>query len=266
MIAKLRLLTLSATLLAGTAAAHAALLVYPSGGNVIFSGADYEYYDDQVRPGTESFSGAFFGFPFLGLTPSIDTNGNINFSNNTSPGGTLGESDRSRIAPFWTNLVVTPDASIVETLGSTFYAVTWLNMSDFDVFARTSTFQAVFFFDESTLGGHTFQANDIVFAYGPISELSETTTVSVGLEFYYENIENPEAGPITNTAFFEMGVIDSADELPTAPGEYILFRPDAFGGYDVSVTSAVPEPSAYAALAGAFALSGALLRRRRRTT
>lgn len=237
-------------LLAAAPTAGAALLVNPSGGNVLFD--DSVARDDESISGTVPFSGEFFGETFTNLTATVSINGHFNFSGDSAAGGTLGTSLIDRVAPLWMDLSIAQNSggSVVESAGSTYYAISWLNVGGKGLGATPSSFQAVFFFEETTMGGLTFQANDIVFAYDFVGSLVDGQTASVGLEH-----------TDGSSALFTDGQIESSTELPFAPGEYILFTPN---GYNGSVTTtAVPEPSSYAALAGFFVLAGTLLRRRR---
>lgn len=240
-------------LLAAAANSGAALLVNPSGGVVLFD--DSTSRDDESTVGTVAFSGEFFGAEFTNLTATVSINGHFNFSGDSSAGGTLGDSLIDRVAPLWMDLTLAQNSggSVVESSTSTYYAISWLNVGGKRLGATPSSFQAVFFTNETTLGGHTFQANDIVFAYDFVGGLVDGQTASVGLEH-----------TDGSTALFTDGEITSSTELPFAPGEYILFTPN--GGYNGSVTTttAVPEPSTYASLAGVIVLGATLLRRRGR--
>jgi hypothetical protein len=166
-------------LLVAATTAGAALLVNPSEGVVLFD--DSTSWDDESTSGTVAFSGEFFGAEFTNLTATVSINGHFNFSGDSSAGGTLGDSLIDRIAPLWMDLILAQNSggSVVESSTSTYYAISWLNVGGKGLGATPSSFQAVFFTDETTLNGHTFQANDMVFAYDFVGSLVDGQTASV---------------------------------------------------------------------------------------
>lgn len=267
MIAKSRFLTLSVALLTGTAAAHAGLFLDYTGGTVLLSNTVGDSNkDDGIAYGSRPLSGAYFGQNFTDYIPTISINGHVNFvGDNEYFNRPLGVSEVNRIAPMWQDYSIGSIGEIIESSGATYYGITWVNMENNSASGHLGTFQAIFFESDTTLNGFDFITGDIIFSYGEFTNGFIGNEPTIGLE--NELGELGGIAPLPGTEETN-GVFYSIHDhvLPNGEGQFVLFRPDGFG-YDVSIqTSAVPEPSAYAAFAGGFALAGALLRRRRRAT
>ena len=258
----LKPLTLTAALAATLSPLSAALFLtagqLPTG-TVRFD--DSSTYDDAVASVATS---VFGGSP---ARVSVGVNGNLNFSDdfhssNTSlPGGVL------RISPLWSDLVLYAGhgGSIVsyESPGA-YLAVNWngINSLDQSPGASTATFQAVIFGGNVSVNGASFAFGDIVFSYDSVgipldsgNSFGATVGINVG-DGTYSPVPGTTDGLVSNAA---KGAL-----LPT-DNHYILFHPNASGGYVASVqTTAVPEPAEYAAVAGLALVAFGTWRRTRR--
>lgn len=220
--------------------------------------------------------GNFFGSPLSNGFVTISENGHLRFGNGSSNDYDptfLGTTGVNRIAPMWMDFNLGNGGQIIENIGAldSYYAVTWLNMEKSGISDNFANFQAIIFESATVMNGESFLAGDIVFSYGNIgiyyaSADPELTQTTIGLESAgnkYAALYRPDLlGDYSGVYSFET----FEEDFPVGENEYMLFRPDGLGNYNVTIESfsAVPEPSAFATLAGSFALAGALLRRRRR--
>ena len=245
-------------------AAHAQLLVSPSGGTVLFSSA--VSHDDEVSANRSlGFTLGYFGTNHT--TVDVSTNGNLNFAGDIDPSNVALPSSLARLDPYWDDLYLTAGAasSISEQKGTNYYAVTWNNLGDPtgsgtppDPAHQTgSTFQAVLFGGNVTLSGYQFHAGDIAYSYQSLATPFDnyiTVGLNAGDGTHYS------AAPGTTN-----GIVTSPSTLPVSNGQFLLFRP--LGGsisYTASVVAA-PEPSAWAIFgAGVLGLSALTLRARKR--
>ncbi len=248
-----------------TTAAHAGLFLDPTGGTVLISEETGDSdKDDGIAWGTRPMSGAYFGQNFEGYTPTISINGHVNFVGDGDYfNRPLGVTEVNRIAPLWQDYQLGESGQIIESSGDGYYGVTWSGVENVNQRGYFATFQAVFFETAVTLNGFDFLTGDIVFSYGDFTDGFIGDEPTIGLENEMGALGGIAPLPgteDTDGVFYEI----YGDVLPRGAGEFVLFRPDGYG-YDVSVqTSAIPEPSTFAAFAGVLALAGATLRRRRR--
>ena len=222
---------------------------------------DHSEWDDEVASVATS---VFGGSP---ATVSVAVNGNLNFSDagnfhNTSLPGVV-----QRISPLWTDLFLYAGhgGSIVsyDSPGA-YLAVNWngLNSVLQAPGAPTATFQAVIFGGNFSVNGASFAFGDIVFSYDSVgipldsgNPFGATVGINVG-DGTYSPVPGTTDGLVSNAA---KGAL-----LPT-DNHYILFHPNASGGYVASVqTTAVPEPAEYAAVAGLALVAFGAWRRTRR--
>lgn len=243
--------------------AHADLLLDPSSGTVRLSAqVGDSNKDDGVYGSSHPTDGQFFGtytlFPFA----TVSVNGHLLFGPGDGVGDwflqPLGNNYISRVAPLWGDFVLGANGRIVEEVGSGYYVVTWLDMENIYAPGATATFQAIIVEQNSQLRGIDFLAGDIIFSYGDISLYSAMPELIIGLE--------NELGSFAALPGHGLyGGVHSQDlfgDFPVGDNEYVLFRPDGAGNYDVSI-EAVPEPSTYAAIAGLLCLAAAGVCRRR---
>jgi outer membrane autotransporter protein len=220
------------------AKAHASLLLDPTGGTVLFS--DATSHDDNVISGRSlGFTGTFFGI--TNTTVDVSTNGNLNFSGDTSFSNGAFPDSPARIAPLWDDLIInTGDgASIIEKVSpGKFYSVTWKNIENFGSSVTRQTFQAVWFGAPTVIHGFTFKLDDIAFSYAaPVQPVNGNATVGV----------NKGDGVLSAVAPGTIGgLIDNVTRalLPAAQGGFILFRPNGAGSYTTFLAAPVLENSA----------------------
>ncbi len=228
----------AAALLAAFVPARASLLLDPTGGTVLFN--DTSSHDDQSSSGRSlGFTGTFFGTPHT--TVDVITNGNLNFTGNTTFSNSALSAGVARIAPLWDDLIInTGDgASIIETVKpGKYYAVTWSQIENFGSSVTRQTFQAAWFGAATTLRGFTFKPDDIVFSYtGPIQPFNGDSA-TVGLD------SGAAALPLPGTT---NGLISAAtgNLLPAAAnGGFVLFRPDGVGSYTPFLAAPVLQNTA----------------------
>jgi uncharacterized protein YhjY with autotransporter beta-barrel domain len=201
--------------------AVAGLLIDPSGSTaLILPGVD-----DIVSPGRSlGFTGNFFGVPLA--TVDLSSNGNLNFSNSNSfgngafPSSAVGGA--GIVAPFWDDLV-TGTGSVLEKVSvGNYYAATWLDNRGFGS-GGNFTFQAAWFGSAQTVNGISFLPDDIVFGYETVSgALSATVGLNKGDGVNSAVLPGTTDGQITEPSL-----------LPLGPTQYLLFRPNGAGSYNV---------------------------------
>ena len=225
--------------------AGADLLVDPTGGtSLVFSDAD-----NGVRTRPLGFTGTFFGD--AKTTVDICVNGHLNFTSNTSFADGSFPRSTARIAPLWDDLVLNTSSAILEqTNPGVFYSITWSNVFRVTSLnpSKTDTFQAVWFGATTTIGGFTFQKDDIAFAYAQVNADFDGGVATVGINKGSANAAAVLPGT-TN------GVITAAQKnlLPLVGSQFVLFRPNGAGGYGASITSA---GATTATVTGKVALEG----------
>ena len=216
--------------------------------------------DDGVASGSLALSGEFFGAGFTGYTPTISINGHVNFVGDDSYyNRPLGDTGTNRIAPMWQDFMIGDVSRIVESIGATYYAISWLNVENLEHEGHFGTFQAVFFNDTTTISGISFQSGDIVFSYGDFTNGFIGDEPTIGLENEGGGYSALTGTEPTKGVFYS----SAGNVLPNGDGQFALFRPDGAGGYVTSIGSTIPEPSSAAVLLGGLALAGVALRRRR---
>ncbi len=221
---------------------NGALLVDPSDGTVTVLYSDSGNHDDQVTTGRSlGFTGAFFGD--TKTTVDVSTNGNLNFSGNSDPTTTALPNATASISPFWADLAIEigDGASIIESVSpGSYYALTWDDVQfPADDTARM-TCQVVWFGSTATVGGCTFQANDIVFSYDK--------TAIMNFDTFRDPIAGLNKGDSTNFASIPGTADGSVTSLSLLPDSFIVFRTS---GSTYSVTTGCP-PGSGVASGGAF--------------
>lgn len=210
------------------------------------------------------FEQPFFGtYPTSG--PTVTLNGMIRFGEPESPTmdynlQPLGMSDTTRILPFWVDLHLGSAGSLLEHIGAndSYYGFTWQNMESVDYPGNLATFQAIFFDKQTILHGIQFNPGDIAFSYGDVSMYPDVLEAVIGVEMgtSFATISALE-GTRGVTASNMLGL----ENFPVGENQYIHFRPDGSGNYDVTIEP-IPEPSA-TLLVGAGALLGMARRKRK---
>lgn len=246
-----------------SSSARAAFLLDPSGGTILLSSSTGDPdKDDGVALATHGFNGSFFGYALNGIKPLISVNGFLSFGSSDEDGDRLvallgSVEDRSRIVPMWQNFKLGTAGQVVESIGSSYYAVSWRNL-EADSYSGYANFQAIFIEGATTISGNNFLAGDIVFSYGDIGIYSTINEVVIGLEDYGSIATLPGAEAYSGH-YSRVGFGD----FPVGANQYLLFRPDGYG-YDSSIVTAIPEPATNVLLAasGLMLLGGVLWRRR----
>lgn len=242
------------------APASASILLDYSGGTVIASPTSGPGdKDDGVIFSSRALEGDFFGEEFFNPFPTISINGHMYFGNGDGEGDyflqPLGDTGVTRIAPMWADFTLGANGQIIEDSGSSYYAVTWLNMESGFHPGYFANFQAIFIESATTLAGINFNAGDIVFSYGDIGIYEQIREVMIGLE--------EATGGVASVPGHEEGwhSYGAFGDFEVGSDEYVLFRPNGAGAYNSSIVQ-VPEPSALAVAAGALLLASC---RRKRT-
>jgi hypothetical protein len=182
----------------------------------------------------------------------------------------LGATGVNRVAPMWMDFNLGTNGQILTQIGAgdAYLAVSWLNMENAYHPGAVANFQAILFNSATVLNGASFQAGDIVFSYGDISIYyadtfgsPETTQTTVGLENSAGNLAHLPGDDYEGLLGWHS--YDALGNFPVGDDQYVLFRPNGTS-YAVTIqTSPIPEPSAFAALAGVTGLAFAAGRRRR---
>lgn len=221
--------------------ASAALVLAPSSGVELAYSTDIN--EDGGASGSRPLTGSFFGFGVSGITPSISLNGYISFGG-ASPlydPMRLGESGGDRIAPLWFDFGVGASSRILEHSGSSYYGVTWQDLT-VPGQSELASFQAIFFEDNTTLHGQDFLAGDIVFSYGDLSFYQSVPELVIGLEEMLGEYVGLPPGDFPEMDLQGWHSYQATGGIPVGDDELVLFRPDGSGGYTVSLTP-IPEPS-----------------------
>jgi len=253
--------------LALVSTASATLLVDPTGGEILASSSfGHADKDDGFAQTPHYLDAPFFGQSLLSPFPNISFNGYLYFGTGDSDGGsapaTFGVSDVTRISPLWTNLTLDATSQVIQNTGpigldgftADYNAVTWMNMQGgLGNEGFSATFQAIYFNNAATINGISFAAGDIAFSYGDITNFDELADVIIGLD-------QGTGGSATLPGYEAMGGWAAIGTFPTGANEYVHFRPDGSGNYNVTIAP-IPEPgTTAAALLGGMLLTG---RRRR---
>lgn len=265
----LRALTTATSALAAAgliSTASAALLLNPTGGTVLASSSTGPSdKDDGYATSIESLNVSFFGSALSDPFPKISLNGHIYFGAGDGMGDynpvAFDNSPITRISPLWTDLLLGPTSQVLQNVGSgsSYNAITWVNLQGgIGNEGFTATFQAIYFNAAASINGVSFNAGDIVFSYGDIQNFSTPADILIGLD------KGTGATALATLPGYE-GTKGWASHsvygnLPIGANDYVLFRPNGSGNYNVTI-QAVPEPSSFAVL-----LAGGLLltaRRRR---
>lgn len=244
--------------------ASAALLLDPAGGTVRASISSGPVNKDEGTFGSYPFITPYFGsYPSSG--PTVTLNGFIRFGEAGSASADyhlqpLGVSGASRISPLWVDLELGASSRVIEHVGpgEGYYGITWQNMVSVDQPGNLATFQALFFESPTMLHGIQFNAGDIAFGYGDMSMFHDLTQAVIGVE--------------SGTDFATIGLLEDTNgvvipgemghgDFPVGENQYIHFRPDGSGNYNVTIAP-IPEPSAV--LLAAAGACFAMVRGRRR--
>jgi len=132
-------------------------------------------------------------------------------------------------------------------------------MVSVDYPGNLATFQAIFFESATLLHGIQFNTGDIAFSYGDMSMFPDLNQAVIGVE---SGTSSATIGLLEDTH----GVIIPGEpghgNFPVGANEYIHFRPDGAGNYNVSIAP-IPEPSAM--LLAAAGVCFAMVRRGKRS-
>lgn len=237
----------------------AALLVDPSGGIVTASATTGPMdKDNGTYQAVYGPFGSFFGGSLPSQMPTITLNGHFFYGPDISQGDHLPQglslTDMVRISPLWLDLQLGTNGRVIESLGDSYYAVTWENMESKVTAGTYATFQAIFFEFDDTMHGIDFKAGDIAFAYGDLGAYQVANEVIVGIESFSDFAAIPGT-----EAQFGWNSYPVTGNFPVGTVQYLHFRPDGDGNY-VSSIEPIPEASV-AFLGGLGALM--LLRRKR---
>ncbi|HVT11824.1 MAG TPA: hypothetical protein VHE55_06125 [Fimbriimonadaceae bacterium] len=244
------------------------LLIDPTGGNILFS--DSSTHDLEVATGRSlGFTANFFGAPVTRV--DVSTKGNLNFAADVDPTNTSMPDifGVARMSPLWNDLLINSGdgGSVVEAkLPGVYYSVTWSGVEEYPESGGRQTFQVAWFGTDVVIRGFAFRKDDVAFSYAALGAdfvVEAANGATVGLD----KGDQSAFVPLPDTALGD-GVVanDEKSLIPTAGGQFVLFRPDGAGSYVASIVSPVPEPSPAAALGlMTFGVSPAFRRWRRRS-
>lgn len=215
----------AAALLAGLLPAHASLLLDSTGGMVLFDSA-VSHDDDSSNGRALGFTGTYFGTSHT--TVDVSTNGNLNFSGNTSFSNQPLPTGTARINAMWNDLYIYSGdgATITErVLPGLSYAATWNNIAHINDPAIRQTFQIAWFGAPVVIRGFTFRLDDLVLSYeGALASVVDTATVG---------LDKGDGTTFVPTPGTTDGLIADSTRnlLPAAEFGFLLFRPDGAGSY-----------------------------------
>jgi len=244
--------------------------------------------DEAVQINLSGFGGRFFGQSVSNIW--IAENGYLsktNISGGDYVSTSLAIDNNPRIASFWDDVFVIPDASGTLPQHGVFFAqqagqyiaATWSQVFLFnDLVAGEQisnqlarSFQTVWFEANATLGNFQFKKDDIAMGFSGFSDGNIDAVVGIRDESQYFTIDDVMGGApggVISTNSSKPG-FPNAQLLPWEDDRFLLFRAiddDAgnFSHYQVSIESfsAVPEPASWL-LIGASAGAMWWLRRRR---
>jgi hypothetical protein len=242
--------------------------------------------EDQIVTGVSlGFTGTFFDS--ARNTVDVSSNGNLNWSGNSSFGSVGGPSPVARISPLWDDFLFlqgTGGKVFSNIDPGNYFAVTWHNIPLWlEYYSHHTytlyTFQVAWFGAPTQIGNFQFQPNDIAFSYA---------TDLANLRDLY-GVAGLNRGGLTTFIPFPGDQIDAGDSFgnDTKPGfmyaaeakqilpsltsdEFFLFRPDGNNSYNATreslsgtTSSAVPEPSSLLLVTAAIGTSAWWHRRRR---
>lgn len=225
--------------------------------------------DDGFAQTPHYLDAPFFGQSLLNPFPNISFNGYMYFGTGDADGGfattTFAGSDVIRISPMWTNMTIDAASQVIQNTGpigldgftADYNSITWVNMKGgTGNIGLTATFQAIYFNAPTTLNGISFGAGDIAFSYGDVQGFDEITDVMIGLD-------SGDGAIATLPGYEGLDGWAALGSLPTGTDEYVHFRANGSGNYDVTIETlnTIPEPSA--ATAGLLGSLLLLARRRR---
>lgn len=240
--------------------ASAALLLDPATGSVLTFTTDLN--EDGSVSGSRGLNGNFFGFDVTGVTPTINLDGYISLGGpepRMSP-LLLGDTPADRIAPLWFDFGVGGSTQILEHSTSSYYGITWQNLTVPGQDGELVSFQATFFEGTTSLHGKTFLAGDVVFTYGDLSFYQSVNEVVIGMEELTGEYVGLETSAFPSSDLRGWHSSGNTGDIPVGANEFVLFRPDGAGNYSVSV-DVIPEPSVTLWLASGVFLA---CKRRRR--
>lgn len=242
--------------------ASAALLLDPATGSVLTFTTDLN--DDAKILGSRGLNGDFFGFDVTGVIPTINLDGYI------SLGGPeprmnpllLGDAGTSAdmIAPLWLEYGVSNNTQIIEHSTSSYYGITWQNLTVPGLDGELVSFQAIFIEGATTLHGQSLFAGDVVFSYGDLSFYQSGSHVVIGMREMFGEYAGLYSSDMPDQDLEGWHSFPATGAIPVSANEFVLFRPDGAGNYSVSV-EAIPEPSVSLLMASGVFL---ICKRRRR--
>lgn len=244
--------------------------------------------EDQIVTGVSlGFTGTFFDS--ARNTVDVSSNGNLNWSGDSSFGSFGGPSPVARISPLWDDFLF-----LKGTKGKVFsnkdpgkyFAVTWQNVPLWleyylhDTYTFTPyTFQVAWFGAPTQIGNFQFQPNDIAFSYATdltnLRDLNGVAGLNRGgsttfIPFPGDQIDATDTLGNDDKPGF-MYAAEAKQILPSLTSdEFFLFRPDGNNGYHASRESlsgtpstAIPEPSSLLLVTAAIG-TGVCWHRRKR--
>lgn len=234
---------------------QASLLIDPAGGSSITPSNPDDGSASRNLGGVFDFYGTPVTNVYLQVNGFLSLADSQGLYLDRSITGLAQSASSSVIAGLYDDQIMGPGSLLSDLSTSSYYAATWQNLFGVqDPSGGTSTFQILLLLNDSTIGGYSFQAGDIAISYGGLGHATDGT-ITVGVA------QNGSNG--TGTPFSADGQMTDLSLLPSG-NEFLLYRPNQSGGYDVSVASAVPEPSSLA-LMGCGLIGLATYARRKRS-
>lgn len=233
-----------------TSTTDAGIVLQPTGGAIVFSGAP-SVGEDKVFPlltggkysNDTSFQGKFYG---QSVTSSvwIAENGNLNFDQDRSffPLPFSNAAVSSRIAPFWDDFQFVNGAAnqiVNHSNPGSYLAITWKDVWMFNDFTadpmKARTTQVIWFEKDMNLNGFDFKKDDIAFGYSGFRLGNIDATIGVSKSpTEFVGIPGGDAGFISSS-------LGQSGLIPWDDNDFLLFRPTANGSS--YLVTAVPEPS-----------------------